>query len=197
MIVEAKAKALPMGFLDPEVLSLSTMSSDKSYVVDYLTKALKHFEKKNCIIFSHNTNGHRMLVVVVPRWGKVLYFDSIRSQLREHTLLIEVINESYLAYCRYKGLAEKVLVHATKFPCHQQPTGNTSGFYTASHMMEALQILHVEDPHDFEVSTSRIADDVLSGIREKIASFLMHQVIDSKGEFHCPTPGINMLGHSQ
>ncbi|RLM74448.1 hypothetical protein C2845_PM15G05790 [Panicum miliaceum] len=100
------------------------------------------------------------------------------KQKQRSCLWGSLILRLYLAYCRYKGLAEKVLVHATKFPCHQQPAGNTCGFYTADHMMEALRILEVDDPQDFEVSTSRFADDVLSSIREKISPFLMHQVQD-------------------
>jgi hypothetical protein len=47
MIIETKAKALPVGFLDSELMSLSTIQSDKSYVVDYVIKAFHHFAKKD------------------------------------------------------------------------------------------------------------------------------------------------------
>ena len=56
MILETKAHALPMGFLDPETMSLSTITCDKSYVVDYMTKALKQLVKKDCIMFAHDTS---------------------------------------------------------------------------------------------------------------------------------------------
>jgi hypothetical protein len=41
MIVETKAKSVPMGFLDPELISLAIINSDKSYVVGYVTKVLQ------------------------------------------------------------------------------------------------------------------------------------------------------------
>ena len=43
-----------MGFLDPELMSLSNITSDKSYVVDYLGRALNHYAKKEIIMFPHN-----------------------------------------------------------------------------------------------------------------------------------------------
>jgi hypothetical protein len=58
MIVETKAKALPAGFLDRELMSLSTIQSNKSYVVDYVTKAFRHFAKKEIIMFAHNPRDH-------------------------------------------------------------------------------------------------------------------------------------------
>jgi hypothetical protein len=58
MIVETKAKSMPVGFLDPELMSLATISSDRSYVAGYVTKALQKYAKKKPIMFAHNTNGH-------------------------------------------------------------------------------------------------------------------------------------------
>ena len=66
MILETKAHALPVGFLDPETMSLSTITCDKSYVVDYLTKALKQLVKKYCIMFAHNIGDKWILVVLIP-----------------------------------------------------------------------------------------------------------------------------------
>jgi Ulp1 family protease len=146
MIVETKAKALPVGFLDRELMSLSTIQSDKSYVVDYVTKAFRHFAKKEIIMFAHNPGDHWILVVIIPKWSKVLYFDSLRSKPHDHTLLKEVIDEAFHSYL-VKGKASKsLLVHVSKFPCHQQSSGNTNGFYTAHYVMVAMEILKVEDP---------------------------------------------------
>lgn len=82
-----------MGFLDPELMSLSTITSDRSYVVNYVAKAMQKYVKKKLIMFAHNTIGHWVLVVVIPKWKKVLYFDSLRSQARDHKQLKEVLNE--------------------------------------------------------------------------------------------------------
>lgn len=93
MVVESKAKCLPAGFLDAEMMPLSTMESYKSYVVEYLTKAFHHVAKKDCIMFAHNVGAHWISLVIIPKWRKVLYFNSIRSRASDHTLLKEVINE--------------------------------------------------------------------------------------------------------
>ena len=46
---------------------------------------------------------------------------------------------------------------------------------------------------DFEVMTNPIDQDVMVKIRERIASFIMSQVINPKGEFHCDNPGFNYI----
>ena len=93
MVRAIKANSYPVGILDPELMSLTTIRTDKSYVVDYVIKAFKHLSKKQFIMFAHNHAGHWILVAVIPKWGKVLYFDSCRSQARDFTLLKEIINE--------------------------------------------------------------------------------------------------------
>lgn len=54
MIVEIKTKVVPVGFLHPELMSSSLMISKKSYVVEYLTKALYEHAHKKMVMFVHN-----------------------------------------------------------------------------------------------------------------------------------------------
>ena len=56
--METKAKFVPVGFLDPQMMSLSTMNQDRFYVVDYVTKALQKYARKRLIMFAHNIVGH-------------------------------------------------------------------------------------------------------------------------------------------
>jgi hypothetical protein len=86
-----------VGFLDPELMSLATKTSDRSYVVGYVTKAYKKYAKKKLIMFAHNTNGHWISVVISPKWKRALYFDSQRSKARDHSVLKEVLNELVLS----------------------------------------------------------------------------------------------------
>ncbi|CAL5006642.1 unnamed protein product [Urochloa decumbens] len=118
MISETKARTVPVGFLDPELMSLSTITSDISYVVNYVAKAMQKYVKKKLIMFAHNTMGHWVLVVVISKWKKVLYFDSLRSQARDHKQLKEVLNEAFISYCSLKKVARESLQHVTKFQCH-------------------------------------------------------------------------------
>jgi hypothetical protein len=82
-----------VGFLDMELMFLSTISSDRSYVVGYVTRALQKYAKKKLIMFAHNPIGHWILVVIIPKWKTVLYFDSHRSKAHDHSVLKEVFNE--------------------------------------------------------------------------------------------------------
>jgi len=118
LLQETKSKAMPVGFLDPELMSLSNITSDKSYVADYLGRALNHYAKKEIIMFPHNPGGHWILVVIIPKWSKVLCFDSLRSKAHDHTLLKEVIDEAFHSY-PVRGMGSKSLTRVSKFPCHQ------------------------------------------------------------------------------
>lgn len=93
MITEAKEKALPVGFLDPQLLSVTAMEFDRSSMVDYVTRGLRIFAKKEYIMFGHNTGGHWILVVIIPKWDKALYLDSDRNRGRDHSLLKGVLDE--------------------------------------------------------------------------------------------------------
>ena len=58
MIVETREKFVPVGFLDPELMSMSTMNQDRSYVVYYVTKVLQKCARKRLVMFAHNIVGH-------------------------------------------------------------------------------------------------------------------------------------------
>ena len=91
--METREKSVPVGFLDPKLMSISTMDQERSYVVEYLGKALYKFARKKLIMFAHNTGDHWILVVIIPKWNKALYFDSERSKARDYSVIEEVINE--------------------------------------------------------------------------------------------------------
>ncbi|TVU24829.1 hypothetical protein EJB05_27289, partial [Eragrostis curvula] len=199
MVKKTRQMDLPVGFLDPELITLSTMCVDKSYVVDYVRKALGKFAKKKCIMFAHNPGQHWVVVAIVPKWNKVLYLDSARSSPRDDSLLKDVLDEAFLSYCNTYGIAKNKLVHVNKFPflemlftsacddnfagqslaviCHQQHPSSECGFYAAHHMNLALALLNVEKAEEFEVPTSPLGDDVLDSIRKTIASFIMSDVV--------------------
>ena len=91
--METREKSVPVGFLDPKLMSISTMDQERSYVVEYLEKTLHKFARKKLIMFAHNTCGHWILVIIIPKWNKILYFDSQRFKARDYSVLKEVINE--------------------------------------------------------------------------------------------------------
>ncbi|TVU42130.1 hypothetical protein EJB05_08521, partial [Eragrostis curvula] len=167
LIKETREKAMPVGFLDPEAMTLSTICDDKSYVVDYVTRAFGKYDKKKWIIFAHNPGNHWILIVVVPKWHKVLYFDSKRSSPRNHALLKDVLNEAFLSYCSTYGMPSKKLTHVTKFSCHQQGSTQECGFYTAHHMRLALGLRSVEGP---ELET-RLERDASANFEESETRF--------------------------
>ncbi|TVU40529.1 hypothetical protein EJB05_13996, partial [Eragrostis curvula] len=185
MIKEARAKSFSVGFLDPEVMTLSTICDDKSYVVDYVTRAFGKYAKKKCIMFAHNPENHWILIAIVPEWHKVLFLDSYRSSPRNHAMLKDVIDEAFLSYCSAYGMPHKKLTYVTKFPCHQQGCTQECGFYTAHHMRLALGLLNVERAEQFEVLTTSLKRPVLEDIREQISWFIMSEIVDKNGEFYC------------
>jgi amino-acid N-acetyltransferase len=93
MVLETKAKSMPVGFLDSKLMSMSSINQDRSYVVTYVTKASSRFSRKKLIMFAHNTIGHWILVVSIAKWKKALYFDLERSKVHDYSVLKEVLNE--------------------------------------------------------------------------------------------------------
>ena len=87
---------MPVGFLDPKLMSMSSINQDRSYVVDYMSKALQKHARKKLIMFAHNTIGHWILVVIIPMLRKALYIDSERSNVHDHNMLKEALNECVL-----------------------------------------------------------------------------------------------------
>lgn len=58
MIVEAKAKSMPVAILDLELMTLTNINSNRSFVVDLVTRALEKNARKKLMMFAHNTIGH-------------------------------------------------------------------------------------------------------------------------------------------
>lgn len=95
MAQTVREDGLPVAILDPQMFSRSCIRSNESFVVDYVKSAFNHYamEADSVIMFAHNTGGHWLLVVIIPKWKKVLYLDSDRSKQRDHALLKSVINQ--------------------------------------------------------------------------------------------------------
>ena len=79
LVVEARTKQAPVGFLDPESLNSTMITHSRSFCVDYMIRAYQLYAKKRMIMFVHNTGGHWIAVVILLRHTRVLYFDSLRS----------------------------------------------------------------------------------------------------------------------
>ncbi|KAG0520251.1 hypothetical protein BDA96_08G057800, partial [Sorghum bicolor] len=149
MVQKVKDDGLPVGIMDPQMFLKSYIRANESSVLDYVKGVLNHFAKfsNSLIMFPHNTGDHWLLVVIIPKWNKVLYLDSDRSKQRDHGLLKSVINKAFgLSNYKKKAANKGALSHATKFACHRQPNDNTCGFYTAHHMTLAMAASTCEDP---------------------------------------------------
>ena len=84
---------MPVGLLDPDPVSIKTMSADRDYSVGYLEYCLRKSAKKNVVMFAHNCGGHWIAIVIVPKWQKVLYLDSNRGRVSDLSPLKSVIDE--------------------------------------------------------------------------------------------------------
>jgi amino-acid N-acetyltransferase len=71
---------VPVGLIDPDLLSVKTMNTDRRYSVGYLEYCLRKYAKKNYVMFAHNCGGHWIAVIIVPKWQKVMYLDSNRGR---------------------------------------------------------------------------------------------------------------------
>ncbi|KAJ1273962.1 hypothetical protein BS78_05G026300 [Paspalum vaginatum] len=95
MVQKINKQQIPVAILDPEMMSIVVMETEKKASVDYLAKALAWYSRKEYITFFHDNGNHWVLVVIIPKWNKVLYLDSLISQLHDFNLLKGVINKAY------------------------------------------------------------------------------------------------------
>jgi amino-acid N-acetyltransferase len=84
---------VPIGLIDPDLVSIKTMSADRDYSVRYLEYCLRKHAKKNFVMFAYNCGGHYIAIVIVPKWQKVLYLDSNRGRASDLSLLKSMIDE--------------------------------------------------------------------------------------------------------
>jgi hypothetical protein len=84
---------VPVGLIDPDPVSIKTMSADRGYSLGYLEYCLRKYAKKKFVMFAYNCGGHCIAVVIVPKWQKVLYLDSNRGRVSDLSPLKFVIDE--------------------------------------------------------------------------------------------------------
>ena len=84
---------MPVGLLDPNPLSIDSMTRARGFSVSYLEKSLKKHAKKDYVMFAHNCGVHWIAVIIIPKWQKVLYLDSNRGMKTDLSGLKSVIDE--------------------------------------------------------------------------------------------------------
>jgi len=87
------AKDVLVGILDPDLVSIKTMNTDRGYSVDYLEYCLRKYAKKKFVMFAHNCGGHWIAVIIAQMWQKVIYLDSNRRKKSDFTPIKYVIDE--------------------------------------------------------------------------------------------------------
>lgn len=93
---EAESKGWPVQILDPQPLTLSVVASDKdglicNYVAKVMSISLKR--KKDFLMFTCNTGGHWIVVVISLRWGTVWYVDSNQPSIYDIDIMKTMLDK--------------------------------------------------------------------------------------------------------
>ncbi|XP_066334726.1 uncharacterized protein [Miscanthus floridulus] len=166
-------------------MSLDSITFDRDKVLQYVQKAFTKYTKNDYIMFAYNSGGlagdHWIVVVIIQKWNKVIYLDSNRSENHDFSVLKLLIDEAFARHTNKLKDRPQPLKHAFKYACLQQSSAKSSGWYAAHHLFLAMRKTNLEYSEEFEVLTTPIN---MLMIREKLARFLVEQVIEKKGEFH-------------
>jgi hypothetical protein len=82
MTVEVNNKGPAVGYLDPECLCSTMLSSTDntvSFSVSYMLNAFKHYATKNLMLTAYLSMNHWIAVAIVPKQRKVYYLDSLKT----------------------------------------------------------------------------------------------------------------------
>jgi hypothetical protein len=82
MTVEVDNKGPAVGYLDPECLCSTTLSSTDnivSFSVDYMLRAFEQYATKDLMLTAYLSTNHRIAVAIVPKQRKVYYLDSLKT----------------------------------------------------------------------------------------------------------------------
>ena len=58
MVQKIKQQSLPVGILDPLMMSVAVMKYSREEAVDYLARAISRFARREYIMFAHNPGNH-------------------------------------------------------------------------------------------------------------------------------------------
>jgi len=61
--------------------------------VQYLEKGLRKYAKKEYMMFAYNSGDHWNVVIIIPKWLKVMYLNSNRGYKTDLSELKYVIDE--------------------------------------------------------------------------------------------------------
>jgi hypothetical protein len=81
MTVEVDNKGPAVGYLDPECLcstTLSSMDNTVSFSIDYMLNAFEQYATKDLMLTAYLSTNHWIVVAIVPMQRKV-YLDSLKK----------------------------------------------------------------------------------------------------------------------
>jgi hypothetical protein len=94
--VEVDNKGPAVGYLDPECLCSTTLSSTDntvSFSVSYIPNAFKKYTAKNLMLTTYFGMNHWIAVAIVLKHGKVYYLDSLKTINTNTDPFERIINE--------------------------------------------------------------------------------------------------------
>jgi hypothetical protein len=82
MTVEVDNKGPAVGYLDPECLCSTTLSSTSNtttFCVTYMLNAFEQYATNNLMLTAYLSTNHWIAVAIIPKQRKVYYLDSLKT----------------------------------------------------------------------------------------------------------------------
>ena len=92
MLTEARSSKSPIGFLDPRLVAIDTINEDASFIESYITSTLLAHCDKEFVLMPYNEHFHWILIVLIPKWNKAIYVDSLSKKKSKYTAIAEILD---------------------------------------------------------------------------------------------------------
>ncbi|KAL6607938.1 hypothetical protein ACP70R_041001 [Stipagrostis hirtigluma subsp. patula] len=175
---------------EKEKIIAEIRSKHRRDVAAYIGHVFLHRQDAKYIMAPYHFGDHYICIMIMPRWSRLVVFDSSDLPLKDYKDFIDILQIAYRWYI-YKGgehdpeKTQEMAVR-TKFPCHKQGFNTVLCGYYVCEFLRLRKRYRTTNPEDEWIAQAdhRLTDQDITNIIADMCRFIMHEVIHQDGTFY-------------